>query len=173
MSYREFLKANILDPLKMKDSAYDPDGMDYSPKAMAVGYNDLLTDPPVTAPYLHPTVTFSAGAIYSTVKDLYLWDQALYTDQLVSQETLARIFTPGLANYGYGWYIDHLETNGYMHKHIWHWGSYIGYHSYISRLVDDGVTVILLLNTTAPDTENQDQLRPVVRGAVSIIFKND
>lgn len=173
MCYREFLKTNIFDPLKMKDSSYDPDGVDYSPKAMAVGYNDLLTDPPTVAPYLHPTVTFSAGAIYSTVKDLYLWDQALYTDQLVSQETLTRIFTPGLGNYGYGWYIDQLEVDGQMHKHIWHWGSYWGYHSHISRLVDDGITVILLLNTTSPNIANQDQLRPVVRDAVSIILKND
>lgn len=173
MSYREFLKANILDPLKMKDSSYDPDEVDYSAKEMAVGYNDLLTDPPVVAPYLHPTVTFSAGAIYSTVKDIYRWDQALYTDQLVSQESLERIFTPGLGDYGYGWYIDHLEVNGHMHKHTWHWGSYWGYYGYISRLVDDGVTVILLLNTTSPNPPNQDQLRPTVKGAVSILFEND
>ncbi len=171
MSYRDFIKTNILDPLKMRRTSYDPYLVDFPRKA--IGYDDLISDPPVVSILLHPSVPFSAGGICSTVIDMFKWDQALYSERLVSAETLEDMFTPGYGDYGYGWYIDNLEVDGQLHKHIWHWGSYIGYHSYISRLVDDNVTIILLLNITAPDPGNQDQLRPIAKDVASIIFQND
>lgn len=50
------------------------------------------------------------GGVYSTVKDLLRFDQALYTDALVAQQTLADAFTPahvrqGRTTYGFGWNI--------------------------------------------------------------------
>ena len=86
---------------------------------------------------------YAAGAMCSTVEDLYRWDQALYTEALVSAATLERMFTPGLGDYGFGWYIDELMVDGRPHKQIWHWGAYFGFHGYIARLVDDRVTIIL------------------------------
>ena len=49
---------------------------------------------------------YAAGALYSTVEDLYKWDQALYTDKLLPNDLKQRIFTPGLEHYGYGWVIE-------------------------------------------------------------------
>ncbi|UCH97637.1 MAG: beta-lactamase family protein [Candidatus Aminicenantes bacterium] len=167
MSYRDFIKTNILDPLKMTHTSYDPYDMDFPYKA--IGYDDISIYPPLRSPYLHPTLPYSAGAIYSTVKDLYKWDQALYTEQFVSAAALELIFTPGLHDYGYGWYIDNMDINGQPHKHIWHWGAYVGFHSYFSRLADDNVTIILLLNTS-PVLGTEDELRPIVEGAAEIIF---
>jgi CubicO group peptidase (beta-lactamase class C family) len=50
------------------------------------------------------------SGVYSTVNDLLRFDQALYTDALVSQQTLAEAFTParvreGHTTYGFGWNI--------------------------------------------------------------------
>ena len=168
MSYRDFIKTNILDPLKMRHTSYDPYDMDFPDKA--IGYDDISVSPPLRSPYLHPTVPYSCGAIFSTVKDLYKWDQALYTEQFVSAETLERMFTPGLGDYGYGWYIDNLEVNGKPHKQTWHWGAYIGFHSFFSRLIDDNVTIILLLNTS-PVLGTQDELRPIVTHTAEILFQ--
>jgi len=53
-----------------------------------------------------------SGGIYSTVEDLYRWDQALYGEQLVSKATLAKAFSPTRLNsgelypYGFGWRFD-------------------------------------------------------------------
>ena len=49
---------------------------------------------------------YAAGGLYSTAGDLYKWDQALYTEKLVSKATLDAIFTPNLSDYGYGWQIE-------------------------------------------------------------------
>jgi CubicO group peptidase (beta-lactamase class C family) len=155
MSYSDFIEKNILKPLHMKDTIYDP--LDLDLPRQAIGYNDVLTDPPCVAPLLHPSIAYSAGGIFSTVEDMFKWDQALYTDRLVSHETLNKIFAPGLGDYGYGWFIDTLEITGQPYKQIWHWGSTLGYHSLISRLVDEKVTLILLHNTNAPNDSFEDQ----------------
>jgi len=168
MSYRDFIKTNILEPLRMNHTSYDPYEVDFPRKAG--GYDDL--EPPTPAIYFHPSIAYSAGAIRSTVKDLYKWDQALYTEQLVSAATRERMFTPGLGNYGYGWYIDYLEVDGQMHKQFWHWGSYFGFHSHISRLVDDEVIIIILRNTP-PTTGTPEEMTPIVKEAASIIFEDD
>jgi CubicO group peptidase (beta-lactamase class C family) len=167
LPFRDFVRINILDPLKMKHTGYDPFETD-SPNR-AIGYDFI--DPPLLSMYCHPSIPFTAGAMYSTVLDLYKWDQALYTQRLVSKATLQKIFTPGLGDYGYAWYIDELDVNGRMHKQIWHWGAYFGFYDYISRLVDDRITVILLLNVS-PTLGTPDELRPIVQDAVGIVLNH-
>jgi CubicO group peptidase (beta-lactamase class C family) len=77
-----------------------------------------------------------------------IWDQALYTEQLVPQEALVEMFTGYTASieegqdYGYGWFIG--EDNG--HRIVQHSGVLPGYISNIMRYVDDNVTVIVLSN---------------------------
>ena len=170
MPFRDFIEANILRPLKMRHTSYDPYGEDFPRKA--IGYDDISTDPPTRSMTIHNSISYSAGAMCSSVMDLYKWDQALYTDKLVSKETLERMFTPGFGDYGYGWYIDNLEIGNELHKQIWHWGSYFGFHSYIARLVDDEVTVIILRNTPQL-TASPYELRPIVTDVTSIIFGED
>jgi len=165
MSYRDFIKENILGPLKMNHTSYDPYLVDFPRKA--VGYNDL--EPPTAAMFFHPSISYSAGAMSSTVMDLLIWDEALHKELLVSTETLEKMFTPGLGDYGYGWYIDYLEVDGQMHRQTWHWGSYFGFHSHISRLVDDKIIIIILLNTPSP-TDTPTELTPIIQAAASIIF---
>lgn len=168
MSYGDFIKKNIFEPLRMKDTIYDPLDLDLTRQAVA--YNDVLTDPPCVSPLLHPSIAYSAGGIFTTVQDMYKWDRALYTDRLVSFETLNKIFTPGLGDYGYGWWIDSLDIAGQPYKQIWHWGSTLGYHSLISRLVDEKVTLILMQNTSAPNDSFADQ--EIIRNDVYNILFN-
>jgi N-acyl-D-amino-acid deacylase len=52
--------------------------------------------------------------MYSNVDDLLKWDQALYTEKLVRQSTLAEAFTPGQVKegaptYGFGWNIGYQD----------------------------------------------------------------
>ena len=47
--------------------------------------------------------------IYSSVDDMLIWDQALYSEKLVKASTLKTAFTPGrladgsIKEYGFGW----------------------------------------------------------------------
>ena len=78
------------------------------------------------------------GGIYSSVADLYQWDQALYTDKLVSRKTLKLAFTPGPATdhpdtgYGFGWFIGQYRGL----REIWHSGNSIGFTTRIARFPD-------------------------------------
>lgn len=171
LPFREFIRLNILDPLELDATSYDPFEVDFPDKA--VGYDDITSDPPTpTSIYAHPTIPYTAGAMCSTVEDLYRWDQALYTETLVSQATLDKMFTPGHGDYGFGWYIDELTVDGVPHKQIWHWGSYFGFHGYISRLVDDQVTIILQLNI-GPSSDSPEELRPMAKDVAAIVFSHD
>lgn len=100
--YAEFLQENIFTPLGMKQTGYD------SPlriiKNRAAGYARRGGEI-VNAAYMDMTIPYAAGALDSTTGDLLLWDQALYTEKLVSRKMLDEIFTPFKSNYGYGWSI--------------------------------------------------------------------
>lgn len=146
-SYEAFLQKNIFEPLQMSTTGYDHNRDD-----LAVGYEDnvYVADP------INMWVPFSAGALYSTVEDLYRWDQALYTDKLVPQQTLDTIFTPhvlmpdsGGWGYGYGWMIPPDKP-----RLIMHYGGINGFMSIIKRYLDDKTTIIILTNqeNVAPDS---------------------
>ena len=63
--------------------------------ALAVGYASQYTDRP--ADFIDMSIPYAAGALYSTVEDLYTWDQALYTEKLVSSLLLGPdVYTPRL-----------------------------------------------------------------------------
>jgi CubicO group peptidase (beta-lactamase class C family) len=141
LSYGDFLRTNIFTPLGMNNSGYEPD----RPSDLAVGYYDKSTEPAFA---ISPSVPFSSGGIYSTVGDLYLWDQALYTDQLLPQTSLEQAFNPwavtsdGPGYYGYGWRIG--ERDG--HRMYFHGGLIDGFSAFFMRFPDDRITVILLNN---------------------------
>ncbi len=135
-SYADFVQANIFTPLAMQNSGYDQNVG--AIRNQAIGY----TFGSETAPFIDPSTLFAAGALYSTVEDMYRWDQALYTEQLLPQALLDEMFTPVLAEYGYGWYIQgHLG-----HRLINHSGLINGFSNYIARYPDDRLTVIVLSN---------------------------
>jgi CubicO group peptidase (beta-lactamase class C family) len=123
----------------------------------AVGYASWrVKDIPITwdmAP--NWSFLFGSGLLYSTVEDLYRWDQALYTHTLVSQHTLDEAFTPYVASqyagssYGYGWFIAKAPRPG--HRLIWHDGRVNGFRTYIGRYIDDRVTIIILSNLSTLD----------------------
>lgn len=149
-SYEPFIRKNILQSLGMTESGYDRSSTIV--KQRASGYSIDQDGGIVNAYCTDVSLKYAAGGLYSTVGDLYKWDQALYTDRLVSKETLATIFTsmvaiPNDGEYGYGWIIS--QQSG--HRVIWHDGFVYGFVSQITRYPDDQVTILVLTNV---DTEN-------------------
>jgi CubicO group peptidase (beta-lactamase class C family) len=145
-TYEALLQENILVPLGMKDSGYDHYA-DILPKR-ASGYQQELAGV-VNAPYLDMALPYAAGSLYSTVEDLYKWDQALYTDKLIPDNLKQKLFTPNLENYGYGWDIRTIPANepGAGQTLISHGGGINGFNTLEERLVGDHDLIVIFNNT--------------------------
>ena len=82
-TYEAMLQENIFTPLNMNDSGYDHH--DQILKNRATGYEKMGAEY-VNSRYIDMSIPYAAGSLYSTVEDLYLWDQALYTNKLLPKE---------------------------------------------------------------------------------------
>src|ERR1700693_269974 len=104
------------------------------------------------ARYYDMAIPFAAGALYSTVGDLYLWDQALYGERLLPARLRDLLFKPNLDNYGYGWGKLNTQAGApYAVESIpMHGGAIFGFQSLIERIVQHHETVILLDNSDGP-----------------------
>lgn len=146
-SYADFLKANIFEPLGMKDSGYDRAGDIL--KQRASGYQ-IIHGQVANADFIDMSVPFSAGGIYSTVEDMYRWNEALAEEgKLLSAESLKQMFTeyPEAAHegqhYGYGIVISRLKFGKLLY---YHGGGIEGFSSSIQRYPNDRVCIVVLSN---------------------------
>jgi CubicO group peptidase (beta-lactamase class C family) len=158
-SYASFLKQYIFEPLGMSNTGVDD--MKQTDLDLAKGYSNAEGDIALQPVY----GLFAEGSVYSTVEDMYRWDQALYGDKLLPQSSLKVMFTPQVAvpdgeyygsfdgskgwGYGYGWFIAPKEL-GY----VIHGGMLPGYRTEIRRYIDDKATIIFLTNHEAVDLYN-------------------
>jgi CubicO group peptidase (beta-lactamase class C family) len=144
-SYEAVLKERIFEPLGMKNSGYD----NHAPilQKRANGYQKT-PEGYINAAYLDMSLPYAAGSLYSTVEDLYKWDQALYENKILSADSKTKMFTPGLSNYGYGFGISDrpIGKTDQKTKVIQHSGGINGFNSLLTRLVDKQQTIILLDN---------------------------
>jgi len=144
--FARFLQARIFEPLKMTNTlAYEP-GLSVVPNR-AFGHTLKSnvwqrTDQSLTSSVL------GDGGVYSSVADLFKWDQALYKSKLVSEPMLRVAFSPMTPtdkpgrSYGFGWYVT--EYRGL--KEIYHSGDTIGFRTRIVRIPERKFTVIILAN---------------------------
>lgn len=103
-------------------------------------------------PVLNDLVRFDGivgdGNVYSSVEDLYKWDQALYTEKLVKKSTFSEAITNGKLNngedtrYGFGWFIREPG------KIVSHTGGWVGFATSITRYIDKNQTIIILDNSS-------------------------
>lgn len=144
--YADVLQENILTPLDMNDTGYDLAGPLIAKRA--AGYEKRGTGY-ANAPYLDMSIPYAAGSLYSTVEDLYRWDQALYTDKLLSEKAKETMFTPYLSHYAYGWSIANIAVGQQKDSLllIEHGGGINGFNTLISRVPTDNRFVVLLNNT--------------------------
>jgi CubicO group peptidase (beta-lactamase class C family) len=138
-SYESFLQKNIFDPLKMTSTGYDHHGTIL--KKRATGYS-LNKGNMVNSLYLDMSQPYSAGALYSTVEDLFLWNEALFSGKLLSAKSLEAMLTPVKNDYGYGLGISMKSGR----KIISHGGGINGFSTVITRFADEKLTLVVLRN---------------------------
>ncbi len=157
-SYEKFLQENIFGPLGMKDSGYDSNSAIILKRA--AGYVPGK-DGPVNAEFIHMSIPFSAGALYSTTEDLLRWQQELFGGKLLSAASLAKMTTPFKGDYACG--VGVRTVNG--RRVIDHGGGIEGFNTFLAYCPDDKLTVVALsnLNGGAPQ-QIVSQLAAIVRG---------
>ena len=149
-SYEQMLQEKIFVPLNMKDSGFDHHATIL--KNRATGYEKDGGEF-VNSRYLDMSIPYAAGSIYSTVEDLYLWDQGLYNNTLLSKTSMDLFFGEHIkamnGYYGYGWFIasESLGNTEESIETISHGGGINGFNTLITRAPSDKSLIVLLNNT--------------------------
>ncbi len=152
-----YLQQAFFTPLGMKDTGSDADG----------GARDLVTG------YAHfpggltaqkdanVSIVFAAGALYSTLDDMLVWQQALHHGRVISPRAYAQMTadhapdtTPGergrvRRDWGFGLFTNSLGRQvrpAFEDRQIYHTGSWSGFRNLVTWQPEADVTVIVLSN---------------------------
>jgi CubicO group peptidase (beta-lactamase class C family) len=145
-SYEQFVDGHIFKPLGMKGSYYG--SIERVIPRRIPGYQ-LGKGGFVNAPYLSMTQPFAAGSLLSTVDDLAVWSDAVFSGKLVKKEWIDKAFTPyklktgESTGYGYGWFA--ADFGG--HRSIEHGGGINGFTTYEMTLPEDRIFLAVLTNS--------------------------
>jgi CubicO group peptidase (beta-lactamase class C family) len=145
ISYAKYVKENIFKPADMKNSYYGSESQLI--KNRAKGYKNEGVGIQ-NADYISMTIPHAAGALLSSVEDLWKWTNALHSFKLVNQQWLQKAFVPYLlangksSGYGYGFLFGNLQGS----KTIEHDGGIPGFLSQGIYLPDEKVFVAVLSN---------------------------
>ncbi len=142
MSYKEFLQTNFFDPLQMKNTFV----FTLADTSHAIPSYDRKGN---IYPFIFLDAIYGDKNIYTTARDLLIWDRALSSKKILSDSTLAQAYTPysnekeGIRNYGLGWRMN-VYPNG--KKLIYHNGWWHGSNAVFIRMIDESATIILIGN---------------------------
>ena len=150
--FEDFMKENIFEPLGMTNSyiysmRYDTAVSFYMP-VKAHGH-DIYKKGPVKAQNDYLNGVMGDKIMFSTVEDLWKFNQALDANQLLPDSLQAEAFKPSSPewknneNYGFGWRMTKEHPGAYFHYGWWK-----GYRSAIIRDVNKNRFLALLTNTT-------------------------
>ena len=145
-----FLRDRVFAPLDMRDTLVYDESMPTVPR-LAPGY--FPSDDGQYRRWDYNLRTAGGGGIFSTLDDLYRWDQALSTERLVTTATLRAAYTPGRLSdgttfgYGFGWELSWFRG----HRQLAHTGGLAAYHARFLRFPADRLTVLVLANTDRVD----------------------
>ncbi|MBN3526779.1 serine hydrolase domain-containing protein [Paenibacillus apiarius] len=150
LSFADYIAKRICLPLGMKDSGVE-NGRTLL-KHFASGYS--VCGEIIPAEYVDMSISLGGGGMYSTIADLYKWDRALYTEALISHESLRHIFGPYSPIFGgYGWVVTEEMIGGTKRKRAAHHGTMNGFCADFNRFVNDELVVIVLSNVNITPVE--------------------
>lgn len=145
--FRSYVKENIFIPAGMTESfIYDPQHPEFLKKS-ATGYVPKGSGS-VVANFNHLDGVTGDKGVYSTVEDMFLWDQALNNEKVVKLSLLAEAFTPQhtkpkllTTNYGLGWRMKQLDNGEWLTYHTGWWHGFKNY--YLHNPKDNSAIIIL------------------------------
>ena len=150
-----YLREAFFEPLGMADTGYDDDASD-----VVMGYANLAGGP-TEQPDANLSIIFAAGALYSTLDDLLVWQRALHGGRLLSPDSYAMMiadYAPDTTppergrprrDWGFGLFSNSLGRRvspDFTDRQIYHTGSWSGFRNMVTFQPEADVTVIVLSN---------------------------
>lgn len=145
MDYEKAMDKYILEPIGLENTGYA--GSSTIVENLADGY---INTPAgfQKAPYIHSSAAFSAGMMYSTVKDLFKWTRSLYAGEVIqSDEYFINMITPQKEDYGFGIFIGEQRIGNHQELVFGHAGTINGFSAQLTYLSDSDYTIIIMDNT--------------------------
>ena len=139
-TYYQVVHEMIFAPLHMDHTGFNFTGLQSPDKA--TGYFALTNTANTPATIVDSSASFAAGAIYTTVGDLYKWDRSLYTEKIINKSSLKDAYTVRQGKYGLGWVID----SAYGKEVYQHGGGIFGFSTNILRSPEEDICIILFDN---------------------------
>lgn len=177
-NYGTYLSEQVFTKLNMKDTGVYVNGTEMDHEAIGYSSKTVRTVKKfIKALDWDMTWAGGAGNLYSNINDLFLWNEALFNGEILSEKSLKLAFTPAKlndgsvaiddyfrTNYGLGWY---LQTNNKI-KEIFHEGGLDGFISYMVCYPEEKVTIIILSNNDA-----LNDIRHLTTSIFSVIPKKE
>ena len=149
VSFQEFVKQNIFDPLGMKNSYVYSYQNDSIPENQIDGYRLYRGWRHLKIGSTINDAIVGDKNVYSTAEDLLKWIQGLNTGKLISKESKELMYTKGKTHYGkhvpYG-YGFRIKTD--KENKIYHHGKWNGFRTGLTQYIDDDLVVIVLEHTS-------------------------
>lgn len=160
--YGDVLKERVFKPLKMETARIISEA-DIIPNR-AAGYR-LVDGEIKNQEWVAPSLNTTAdGALYVSLKDMLAWDSGLRSGAVLRPKSWKQMYTPVVLKsgknfpYGFGWFVDVFSGQ----RCLWHSGAWQGFRTYISRYIDEDLTVIVLANLADANLE------PLIKGIASL-----
>lgn len=146
-SYEDALQARILAPLGLRDTGVAEHERIVPHRAAGYQTNYGWGN----AHFKRYANSFSSGALYSTVEDLYAWDEALRRGRVLSAESRRLLFErhveAAARYYGYGWFIAEQAVGDLTLPIAYHAGDTSGFSAIVVRALEADQLIVLLTNT--------------------------
>lgn len=142
--FKDFMHQAFFRPLGMNHS-FVYDYASNSDRKIAISYNSRWQ---IQYDDCFDGVVGDKG-VYSTVHDMFQWDQAFYEGKLLSQDMMKEAYTPrsherrGYRNYGYGWRLIQKPDGNQL---VYHNGWWHGNNTVFFRNIQDTSSIIILSN---------------------------
>lgn len=149
MSFGDFVKKNIFDPLQMKDSfvySFENDSVKANQLEgyrLYKGWRHLKINSTVN------DAIVGDKNVYSTCEDLFKWTNGLNNGKILSKESLDLMYTKGETvrgrkiPYGFGFRIDTKNENT-----VYHHGKWNGFSTSLTQYPEDDLVIIVLEHTS-------------------------
>ena len=154
--FHDYLRTAFFAPLGMADTGYDDDA-----SKVVMGYANLGGGGPSPQPDHNVSIIVGAGALYSTLDDLLVWQRALHGGHLLKPRSYAMMVadhapadTPEergrpRRDWGFGLFTNRIGQRvspSFPDRQIFHTGSWSGFRNMMSWQPEGEVTVIVLSN---------------------------